>query len=48
VEMAKKEVVAVEEAGSARVEAACRELDDMELTLVGGGQGDITLGRTCS
>jgi len=38
------EVVAVDQVNSTEVEAACRELSDVELALIGGGSGDITLG----
>jgi hypothetical protein len=40
----KQEVNAVEDAASVQFEAACRDLSEVELSLVGGGTGDITLG----
>jgi hypothetical protein len=43
-EIMKQEFVVVEGALSARVEVDCRELSEMELALIGGGQGDVALG----
>ena len=43
-EVTKQEVVAVEQAVSLQIESAYRELSEIELALIGGGHGDITLG----
>jgi hypothetical protein len=43
-EMTNLEVAAVEEAASARTEAAYRELSEMQFALTGGGSGDVSLG----
>ena len=42
-EITKPEVVAVS-AAIAKVEEAVRELNDLELTMIGGGIGDVILG----
>ena len=43
-DVTKQEVMAIEEVVSVSFEVACRELNEIELALVGGGTGDITLG----
>ena len=42
--LAKLEAVAVEKLVAERAEATCQELSEIELALVGGGQGDVTFG----
>lgn len=42
-EIAKREIAAVQEATN-QATADMQELDDLELMLVGGGSGDISLG----
>ena len=43
-EIAKNEVLAVEVAVADQVRDQMKELTDIELALVGGGQGDINFG----
>ena len=43
-EVITQEATSVENAGSVNVESTYRELSEIELALIGGGHGDITLG----
>ena len=43
-EIAKIEVLAIEKANTERAEAQFNELSELELAMIGGGQGDISLG----
>jgi hypothetical protein len=43
-ELVKQEVLAVEEVVAARAEEACRELNAVELALIGGGCGIVEFG----
>jgi hypothetical protein len=43
-EIAKIEVLMIEEVAADAFEAKVRELADLELSLVGGGQGDVHVG----
>jgi hypothetical protein len=43
-ELTKQEAVAVENVVAERAGAVCQELSELELALVGGGQGDVHFG----
>jgi len=43
-EITKSELLAVLEVAESKLDRSVRELAEIELCLVGGGQGDITLG----